>query len=439
MFTLMSRSPRIDDEVVTCFRDGMVTLRRNRRTKGFTESVKEIGYQGIRKGDLVIHAMDAFAGAVGVSDSDGKSTPVYAACQPHAGVVAEYYALLVRHMALSGWITALAKGIRERSTDFRFSQFSSQDLPVPPTEEQQAIVKYTQHVDREVGETIRSKKQLVALLVAQKNTVAHQVVTCGMNPSVVTKESGYPWVATIPSHWEMVPIKRLLKESEYGTSKSPEGHGPIRILTMGNIRSGRVRVPKVGNSTGVPSGLTLQHGDLLFNRTNSPDLVGKVGIYDGPDDETISFASYLVRLRTRKDHCTKWLNYVLNSPAFWAYARGHALLSLHQANLNPTRYGQLAIPLPPKSEQEEIAKYLHESELKIDSAIERAEREIALLREYQTRLTADVVTGKLDVRAAAAALPNVDLRDPDLAEPYDVDEDGLHTGLDGNDVVKESM
>lgn len=72
LYQKMQRPTSDTDEVVTCFRDGTVTLRKNRRTTGFTESLKEIGYQGIRKGDLVIHVMDAFAGSIGVSDSDGK-------------------------------------------------------------------------------------------------------------------------------------------------------------------------------------------------------------------------------------------------------------------------------------------------------------------------------------------------------------------------------
>jgi len=74
------RPVREEDNIVTCFRDGTVTLRKNRRTTGFTEALSEFGYQGIRKGDLVIHVMDAFAGAIGVSDSDGKGTPVYNVC-----------------------------------------------------------------------------------------------------------------------------------------------------------------------------------------------------------------------------------------------------------------------------------------------------------------------------------------------------------------------
>ena len=107
LFRKMERPVRDADEVITCFRDGTVTLRKNRRTEGFTESLKEIGYQGIRKGDLVIHQMDAFAGAVGVSDSDGKGTPVYSVCHPTRNADPFYYAHTVREMARSQWILGI--------------------------------------------------------------------------------------------------------------------------------------------------------------------------------------------------------------------------------------------------------------------------------------------------------------------------------------------
>lgn len=76
ILTLMLRTPDLHDEVITCFRDGEVTLRKNRREEGYTFSEKEIGYQGIEEGDLVIHGMDGFAGSIGVSDSKGKGSPV---------------------------------------------------------------------------------------------------------------------------------------------------------------------------------------------------------------------------------------------------------------------------------------------------------------------------------------------------------------------------
>lgn len=148
LFQKMERPVRSHDGVVTCFRDGVVTLRKNRRVSGFTESLKEIGYQGVRRGDLVIHAMDAFAGATGVSDSDGKSTPVYAVCSPTTrDSNPYYYAYCVREMARSQWIVALSRGVRERSTDFRFAAFAEQYVPLPPRKEQLAIVRFLDHFD----------------------------------------------------------------------------------------------------------------------------------------------------------------------------------------------------------------------------------------------------------------------------------------------------
>ena len=142
MFIKNKRPPRPEDEVITCFRDGQVTLRKNRRLTGFTESEKYDGYQGIRKGDLVIHQMDAFAGSIGVSDSDGMGTSVYHCCTPTGDYNVYYYAHLIRQMALSGYIQSLYKGIRERSSDFSFSVFGNQFLVIPPLPEQEKIVNY---------------------------------------------------------------------------------------------------------------------------------------------------------------------------------------------------------------------------------------------------------------------------------------------------------
>lgn len=143
LFNKENRVPKETDEVITCFRDGTVTLRKNRRTTGFTESFKEIGYQGIKKGDLVIHQMDAFAGSTGVSDSDGKGTPVYSVCTAKDDtILTQYYAKVIRHMGINGFIQSLYRGIRERSSDFRFETFARQLLPVPPLAEQEKIVSY---------------------------------------------------------------------------------------------------------------------------------------------------------------------------------------------------------------------------------------------------------------------------------------------------------
>jgi type I restriction enzyme S subunit len=176
---------------------------------------------------------------------------------------------------------------------------------------------------------------------------------------------------------------------------------------MGHIRDGKVVLPEKGGLDAVPPGLLLAKNDLLFNRTNSPELVGKVGLFAGDADDEVTFASYLVRLRVRSEHNPTWLNYLLNSAVFWSYARSQALVSLHQANLNSKRYGQMVVPIPSEcTEQDEIVAHIRSQNSEIERTISRLEREIELLREYRTRLVADVVTGKLDVREAAALLPD---------------------------------
>jgi type I restriction enzyme S subunit len=412
LFTKMARPVRPEDEVVTCFRDGMVTLRKNRRLRGFTEATVESGYQGIRKGDLVIHGMDAFAGAIGVSDSDGKGTPVYNVCQPRPGVIPRYYAHTVREMSQSQWILALAKGIRERSTDFRFEMFGNQRVPLPSPVEQMAIVRFLDWANGRLERTIRAKRKVIALLHEQKQAIIHRAVTRGLDSTVSLKSSGIPWLGDIPQHWEVRPLKQLLARMDYGTSENVRGEGKVRVLTMGHIRDGKVVLPKKGGLAAVPPGLLLEKNDLLFNRTNSPELVGKVGLFAGDANDEVTFASYLVRLRARSEHNPAWLNYLSNSRAFWSYARSQALVSLHQANLNSKRYGQMVLPVPSRrAEQDAIVEHIGSQAGEIERTVSRLEREIELLREYRTRLVADVVTGKLDVRGAAARVPDQSVRD----------------------------
>lgn len=211
LFNKMDRPIREDDGIVTCFRDGEVTLRSNRRTDGFTNALKEHGYQGIRKGDLVIHQMDAFAGAIGVSDSEGKSTPVYSVCVPKKPdqISPHYYMYFMRSMALRGFILSLAKGIRERSTDFRYNDFAKLDLPLPPYNVQVKISKFIEHKTTQIDQAIRLKQQQIAKLEEYKQIVIQNAVTKGLNPDAPMKDSGVDWIGDIPEHWEVKKLKYI--------------------------------------------------------------------------------------------------------------------------------------------------------------------------------------------------------------------------------------
>ncbi len=239
LFKQEKREVRPEDEIVTCFRDGQVTLRKNRRTEGFTNSMKEIGYQGVRKGDLVIHNMDAFAGAIGVSDSDGKGTPVYACCTPKRDDVNQYYyCYLLRYLARNGFILSLAKGIRERSTDFRFNDFKELYLPVPSREEQDAIVSYIDLHSTKIDAAIAQQQKMIDLLNERKQIIINNAVTKGLNPNVKMKDSGVDWIGEIPEHWGVLRI-RYIGEAKNGLTYNPndmvgEGSG-ILVLRSSNI------------------------------------------------------------------------------------------------------------------------------------------------------------------------------------------------------------
>ena len=282
--------------------------------------------------------------------------------------------------------------------------FLEHRFPLPPLPEQRAIVRYLDHVDERIRRYVSAKERLIALLEEERQAVIHRAVTRGLDPNVRLKPSGVEWLGDVPAHWEVVPVKRAFLSMDYGISESASDSGTIPILTMGHVQDGRVIVPRDGGVESVSPHLLLQEGDLLFNRTNSQELVGKVGLFVG-HDSPVTFASYLVRLRPHRNHEPEFLNMVLNDAGFLSRARREAIPSLHQSNLNPTRYGRLHIALPSKEEQHIILCVLRGELATLTTAIRRARRQIELVREYRTRLIADVVTGKLDVRDATAELP----------------------------------
>lgn len=400
LFTKIERPVREADEVVTCFRDGTVTLRKNRRTQGFTESLKEIGYQGIRNGDLVIHAMDAFAGATGVADCDGKGTPVYAVCTPQPGVDAHYHAFLIREMARNQWILALSTGIRERSTDFRFGTYANERVPQPPLPEQTAIVRYLDYVGRRVSRLVRAKRKMIALLKEQKQAMIHQAVTRGLDPNVPMKDAGVDWLGQIPAHWEVLRCRYMFTEIDQRSSTGRETHLSMS-QRLGIVPSDMVQ--STLKSESYIGGKLCKEDDLVLNR-----LKAHLGVFSVAKQPGLISPDYSV-FRMKRPLSMPYCEHVLRSPACRGELRTRAKGIVEGFwRLYTDDFYDIRLPVPPFEEQDAIMKHLVHISKEIDDTISRAEREIELLGEYRTRLTADVVTGKLDVRDAAADLPDED-------------------------------
>jgi type I restriction enzyme S subunit len=166
------------EEIVTCFRDGQVTLRRNRREEGFTNADIEAGYQGIRPGQLVLHSVDAFAGAIGVSDSTGRCSPEYIICDPASDrTSADFYGPLLRMMAVAGFIQARCPAVRERAPRIRFNDFGEMYLPVPPMDAQRTIVEHIARETAELDDVRAANERTIALLKERRAALIAAAVT----------------------------------------------------------------------------------------------------------------------------------------------------------------------------------------------------------------------------------------------------------------------
>lgn len=171
----MSKPVKQDDGVITCFRDGEVTLRSNRREDGFTMADKEIGYQGVDVGDLVVHGMDGFAGAIGISDSRGKASPVLNVLNTKQNK--KYIMYYLRSMAYGEVFTALSTGIRVRSCDLRWNKLAELLYPLPPIDEQNNIVNYIDEQIARTNDIIADKKSQIETLDGYKKSLIYEYVT----------------------------------------------------------------------------------------------------------------------------------------------------------------------------------------------------------------------------------------------------------------------
>jgi len=207
-----------------------------------------------------------------------------------------------------------------------------------------------------------------------------------------------PGIGTIPRCWEVVRLGEVVTSVDYGTnvltSDDPQG---VEILGMKNIGDGEVRPGEFSRGV-LPdkerAELLLHRGDILFNRTNSIELVGKVGIVRESNGDDLSFASYLLRLRTDPDACDPWwLIGFLNDITTQASLRRMATKGASQANINPTSLRSLVVPLPQISEQREIATLL-------ESVRERVVKEaiqVAMLTLAKTRTANALLSGQVRV------------------------------------------
>lgn len=267
-------------------------------------------------------------------------------------------------------------------------------IPLPPLPEQKAIADYLDTACQKIDRVIELKEKQIEKIEKMNNSIITKAVFHGLDPNISYKIVNEQWLDRIPEHWRLRKLKRIFEGMDYGISESTSSEGTYPVLKMGNIVNGEIAYTKIEYVDSVSPDLILKNNDLLFNRTNSHDQVAKVGLFKKGKMDNVTFASYLVRLRCNQFSNPKYLNYALNTDLFLGLARKLAIPSVQQANLNPTRYGNIAVPVPPIKEQEEIVEYLDETVSKTKKLQVKVASQIDKLKNYSKSLIHECVTGK---------------------------------------------
>jgi type I restriction enzyme S subunit len=293
-----------------------------------------------------------------------------------------------------------------------------QPIPLPPPDEQAAIVRFLDWANGRLERAIRAKREVIALLNEQKQAIIHRAVTRGLDPAVPLKKSGIPWLGDIPEHWEVRRIKYLLREVD---ERSTTGSEPLLSMRMHHglvlFAEHFSRPPQAATLVGFK---IVRPGQFVVNRMQAGNgvifastLIGLVSpdyaVFDPIGDANVEFLGELFRSRKVR-------------AKFRAESKGLGTGTSGFLRLYNDRFGAIHVALPPRVEQRNILTGVAGELSGVNTAISRLEREIELLSEYRTRLVADVVTGKLDVREVASRLPE--------EAPADITEDDTDLSVD---------
>ena len=400
------------------------------------EAESYVGHKLCWPGDLVINSLWAWARGLGVSPRHGIVSTAYGVYRrrQESDLDPRFVHHMVRSDSFQWELQVRSKGIWKSRLQLTDAAFLDAPLPFPPLGEQAAIVRYVDHADRRISRYIRAKQRLIELLEEAKQAIIDRAVTRGFDPDVRLKPSGVEWLRDMPTHWERCRLRNVVSvvtTGSRGWSSYASDTGPL-FIRIANLNRGslelrfddtvRLDLPKTSEVTRT----RIRPGDLLISVTA---YIGSVGL--APEDFEEAYVSqHVARCQPRSGSSSRWLGYVLLSTV----GQTHGQSSLYggtKDGLSLDDVKNYQVLLPPLDEQLAIVEHVDKTSSEIDAAIAHARREIELLREYRARLIADVVTGKLDVREAAADLPEgypADLKD--IIEIDDVAAEELDAELE---------
>ena len=361
--------------------------------------------------DVLFSKLRPYLAKVTCPNRSGVCVGEFLVLRPHdARLSPRYLEQLLRSRPATDAINSSTFGAKMPRADWQF--IGDLGFPLPPLPEQAAIVRYLDHADRRIRRYVSAKRKLIALLEEEKQAIINRAVTQGLDPNVRLKPSGVEWLGDVPAHWEVRRLKTLcsMKSGEGITAEAIEIAGEYPVYGGNGLR-------------GYASSHTHDGAFALIGRQGA--LCGNIHIARGQ----FWASEHAVVATLQRGYVLDWFGAILRVMNLNQYS-----IAAAQPGLAVERVLNLQLPVPPIHEQEGLANHIERDTAAVNIAIARTRRQIDLLQEYRTRLIADVVTGKLDVREAAALLPDEsenedptdegnplvedtyeDSRDPDLA------------------------
>ncbi|NJL27562.1 MAG: hypothetical protein HC897_06520 [Thermoanaerobaculia bacterium] len=331
-------------------------------------------------------------------------------------IVGEYLRALIQGNETALIAEWTKQGATVESIEHEF--LANSRIPLPPLFEQRFIARFLDHADRRIRRYIRAKRRLIALLNEQKQAIIHGAVTRGLDPNVRLKPSGVEWLGDVPEHWEVVRLKVIAthivdclhatpvysNEGEYPAIRTADVQaGQLLLATARRVseeqyRAWTARMPPTA-------------GDILYTREG--ERFGLAALV--PPGVQLCISQRMMAFRIHERQVSAYFMWQINCQHVYAQAAAD-LIGAAAPHVNVSRIRNFWLAKPPKPEQAQIVAMIERAITQPDTLISKARGEITLLQEYRTRLIADVVTGKLDVREAAAKLPEESDEEPENLE-----------------------
>lgn len=375
-------------------------------------------YQRVDYGDFVLNNQQAWRGSVGISFNTGIVSPAYVVLSMDDSLDSRYANYLLRSRVMVDQYLINSKGVGSIQRNIYWPALKRTRVLVPPGEEQRQIVRFLDWKVSMVNRLINVKRREIKAIDAMKRSVVSSAVSRGIKPDVKMKDSGVKWLGDIPEHWTTIKLRQLLHPV------SVKNHPELPLLSVVREQGVIVRdvTDKEANHNYIPDDLSgykvVRKGQFAMNKMKA--WQGSYGISDYTGIVSPAYFIFDVSFEN-----LEYFHYAIRSKVYVNFfAQASDGIRVGQWDLQMDKMKEIPFIVPPADEQVAIVEHIKRMLPRYDAAIEKLSEEVATLEEYKTKLIADVVTGKIDVRDVE--IPEFELVE-EMAdtEMENVDEDSI--------------